>query len=136
MKHIERIFCNQYPFDLSHNVKIERRLGQYERTKYDSEGNAIYTYRHVLKTFADTGLMVLRTSPLYTGSKPILNSGHKAKEIVYVLEGSVIFFWENKYGEVKQASLFPGDSVYISPMVPHGFATQIGYDSQILAVDF
>lgn len=120
--------------DLVDKVKICRRAGQFERLKMVGAQPA-YIYRHVMKTTADQHLMVLRTSPMYGASDlATLNSGHRVKEIVYILSGCVGVRWSSK-GVQRQDVLNEGDSIYIDSWVPHSFYS-LTPDSQILAIDY
>ena len=124
-----------FPFDLDDKIKISRKESQFERIG-EKDGQPMYHYRHVMKTTADPHLMALRTSPLCDDeSKLNLNSGHLAKELVYVLKGVVDMHWQNKKGQRRKARLNQGDSVYLEPWVPHAF-TPAKAGAEILAVDF
>ncbi|KER04605.1 cupin domain-containing protein [Photorhabdus temperata] len=126
---------DNYPYDLEAGVKISRGGTQFERIK-TSEAGDLYHYRHVMKTLADPELMVLKTTPLCNDLyKMKLNTGHKVKEVVYVLQGEVGVLWLSKQRERRRDSLKQGDSIYIDSWVPHAFYS-IVKDSHILAIDY
>lgn len=121
--------------DLQDKVKVCRNADQFERLKMIG-CQAAYHYRHVMKTTADKNLMVLRTSPMFDSvNQGQLNSGHSAKELVYVLSDTVGVRWKSEAGVQRQNILSAGDSIYVDSWVPHSFYS-LAPDSQILAIDY
>ncbi|MFB4393172.1 MULTISPECIES: cupin domain-containing protein [unclassified Pseudomonas] len=109
-------------------------LIQFDRLKH-VQGEPAYFYRHVLKTPADNNLLVLRTTPLFpSAEKAVLNTGHKAREFVYVLSGTVGVKW-GTHPHLQNEVLTEGDSVFIEEWTPHCFY-KLEPASQILAVDY
>ncbi|WAB97136.1 cupin domain-containing protein [Pseudomonas putida] len=99
------------------------------------QGEPAYFYRHLLKTTSDKNLLVLRTTPLFpSAEKAILNAGHKAREFVYILSGTVGVKW-GSHPHLHNEVLNEGDSIFIEEWTPHCFY-KLEPDSQILAIDY
>lgn len=66
-----------------------------------------------------------------------LNDGHDSKEIVYVTKGAVKVQWIGDNETLKENILYEGDSIFISPNVPHSFTNNIaGQKSEIIAINY
>jgi hypothetical protein len=66
------------------------------------------------------------------------NKGHFMQQFTYFI-GPVNFYYLNKNGEKKVAVMNTGDSMYITPFVPHTFATrknELGEEGLILALTY
>lgn len=130
-----QVFDEGYFKGFSEAVSISRKGGGFERQKI-VDGEITYHYRHALKTHLDPGLLVLRTTPHFRNAESCtLNGGHKAKEFVYVLLGSVGMVWATPLGVIRIKELNFGDSVYIDSWVPHAFYS-IEDESEIVAIDY
>lgn len=114
-------FFNSGESDLDDGVKISRREASFRRDEY-RDGVKYYTYEHLVITNQDPNMMALRLDLHSDGSNATkMNDGHQSKEVVYVLKGRVRAEWANEDGIFFSEVLMEGDSIFVSPGVPHSF---------------
>ncbi|VVO18387.1 cupin domain-containing protein [Pseudomonas fluorescens] len=122
--------------DLTNGVKIFKRNEGFRKVS-SRDGKKYYTYQHLATTNSAPELMALKVT-LHCGSLEdvVLNEGHSSREVVYVLKGAVRVDWGDGVEAERQAEvLLEGDSIYISPNVPHSFMALEG-SSEILAFNY
>jgi len=120
--------------DLDDGVKLCRRDGGFVR-RQERKGKLYYTYRHLATTSAAPELMALRVSVHCNDEEDVvLNGGHESKELVYVTIGQIRMHWANG-AALRSIDLDEGDSVYLSPNIPHSFRSLIG-ESELLAFNY
>ncbi|MHC8316448.1 hypothetical protein [Pseudomonas sp. LB3P31] len=122
--------------DLENGVKISRVNEGFCKTS-SRGGKKYYTYQHLATSNTAPELMALKVSLHCNGAEDIvLNAGHVSKEVVLVLKGVVRVDWGGSHSvSCFSEVLVAGDSVYVSPNVPHSFiALEDG--SEILAFNY
>lgn len=134
---VSAFFEGNTPSDLDDGVKIARKGTGFKRNEI-RDGVHYYTYEHLVTTNQDPYLMALRLDLHSDERQPLkLNCGHLSKEMVYVTKGSVRVTWLVDDHQVKESILNDGDSIFISPNVPHSFTNSIvGEESEIIAVNY
>ena len=122
--------------DLLNDVKISRSTEGFCKTS--SRGaKEYYTYQHLATSNTAPELMALKvTLHCNSAENIVLNGGHASKEVVFVLNGTVRVDWRRSHSVSSFSEvLVAGDSIYISPNVPHSFiALEDG--SEILAFNY
>ena len=120
--------------DLDDGVRICRRRQGFTRTVQRS-GTDYYTYEHLATSNDAPELMALKVTLHCNDVRSITpNAGHETKELIYVLDGDVRMDWT--VGDAtRTATLAPGDSVYLTPDVPHSFIAT-GTRAEIIAVNY
>lgn len=132
---IKAVFESREQSDLDEGVKIGRRATAYQRTS-ERGGVPYYTYYHLVTTSVEPNLMALRVDLHANEGMPVqFNGGHQSKEIVYVTRGRVRVDWTSTEQSTRTAYLEEGDSIYISPGVPHSFMAA-AVSSEIIAVNY
>ncbi|GKW42440.1 cupin domain-containing protein [Pectobacterium parvum] len=123
--------------DLDEGVKIARRNETFSREEIRDEVH-YYTYHHLVTTKADPGLMALRLDLHSNETQPLrLNGGHATKEVVYVSKGSVRVQWLDDMKNLHEEILNEGDSIFITPDVPHSFTNNdVNHKSEIIAINY
>ena len=120
--------------DLTNGVRIYRANEGFKRT-VQREQNDYYTYQHLATTNDAPELMALKVSlHCHKNRDVVLNSGHDSKELVCVLSGKVKMDWSDSGTDCSEL-LSPGDSVYLSPNIPHSFMCEDG-EAEIIAVNY
>jgi mannose-6-phosphate isomerase-like protein (cupin superfamily) len=121
--------------DLDGGVKIAEP-GEGFRITGERGGAPYYTYQHLATTDAAPELMALKLTLHCNSEKGIvLNDGHDAKELIFVLRGDVRMDWVDPEGEQRTARLQQGASVYVDPGLPHSFSS-IGETAEVLAINY
>ncbi|BET95596.1 cupin domain-containing protein [Xenorhabdus taiwanensis] len=123
--------------DLDDGVKIARRNETFSRDEI-RDGVHYYTYHHLVTTKADPGLMALRLDLHSNETQPLrLNSGHGTREVVYVTRGTVRVQWLDDAQQQHEEILNEGDSIFITPFVPHSFTNHSKQEkSEIIAINY
>ncbi|MFH4399000.1 cupin domain-containing protein [Vibrio diabolicus] len=123
--------------DLDDGVKIARRDKTFSREEV-RDGVHYYTYHHLVTTKADPNLMALRLDLHSNEEKPLrLNSGHGSREVVYVTRGTVRVQWLDESNSMCEDVLYEGDSIFITPYVPHSFTNYSNQEkSEIIAINY
>lgn len=120
--------------DINEGVKILYNNEGYSRTS-KRKGKDYYTYKHLVTTNTDPGLMPLRVTLHCRDDEDVtLNAGHDSKEVIYITKGKIKMDWESnnqRYSKV----LTVGDSAYIHPGVPHSFMA-LDNDAELLAFNY
>ncbi len=121
--------------DLDGGVKIAEP-GEGFRITGERGGAPYYTYQHLATTDAAPELMALKLTLHCNSEKGIvLNDGHDAKELIFVLRGDVRMDWVDPEGAQRTARLQQGASVYVDPGLPHSFSS-IGETAEVLAINY
>lgn len=132
------VFYQEEPCsDLEHGVKIARYNKTYSRDEI-RDGVHYYTYHHLVTTKEDPGLMALRVDVHSNETQPLrLNSGHGSCEVVYVTRGTVRVQWLDDMQQFHEEILYEGDSIFITPFVPHSFINHLAQEkSEIIAINY
>lgn len=134
---LSEFFVGYTESDLDEGVKIARRSNSFKCEEVRG-GVHCYTYEHLVTTNQDPSLMALRLDLHSDVLQPLhLNRGHISKEVVYVTRGTVRVQWLGGDGELKESVLSDGDSIFISPNVPHSFVNDVaGQRSEIIAINY
>lgn len=121
--------------DLDGGVKIAEP-GQGYRITTDRAGAPYYTFQHLATTNAAPELMALKLT-LHCNREGgiVLNEGHEAKEVVYVLKGDVRLDWIDQTGERRSARVNQGGSFYVDAGVPHSFSS-IGETAEVISINY
>ena len=121
--------------DLDGGVKIAEP-GQGYRITTDRAGAPYYTFQHLATTNAAPELMALKLT-LHCNREQgiVLNDGHEAKEVVYVLKGDVRLDWIDQAGERRSARVNQGGSFYVDAGVPHSFSS-IGETAEVISINY
>lgn len=123
------------PSDLEGGVKFAAP-GEGFRITSERGGAPYYTYQHLATTNAAPELMALKlTLHCHSEQGIVLNDGHDAKELIYVLKGEVRMDWVDPTGERRSAVMTKGGSVYVDPGLPHSFSS-IGETAEVLAINY
>jgi len=122
--------------DLTEGVKILRNNEGFCKVS-NRGGNEYYTYKHLATSNSAPELMALKVVLHCESSENIvLNEGRSSKEVVYVLKGVVRVDWGNGLGAERRTEVLnEGDSIYLSPGVPHSFMG-LELNSEILAFNY
>lgn len=123
--------------DLDDGVKIARKNDTFSRDETRDDVH-YYTYHHLVTTKTDPDLMALRLDLHSNNTQPLkLNSGHKTKEVVYVTRGKVRIQWLDENNQLNEDILNEGDSIFITPFVPHSFTNfDKNLKSEIIAINY
>jgi len=122
--------------DLTDGVKILRRDEGFCKVS-NRGGNEYYTYQHLATSNSAPELMALKVA-LHCGclENIVLNEGHSSREVVYILEGVVRVDWGSSAEAGRRTEVLnKGDSIYLSPNVPHSFIA-LEEASEILAFNY
>lgn len=120
--------------DLDEGIKIGRKVNSFSRT-VERQGAKYYTYNHLATTKTEPNLMALRVDlHCKDVDKVTLNNGHNSKEIVYITKGKVRIDWKTENGS-HFSELNIGDSVYVSPNIPHSFLA-LEDNSELIAINY
>ena len=121
--------------DLDGGVKIAEAEQGYRITA-ERGGAPYYTFQHLATTNAAPELMALKlTLHCNREERIVLNEGHEAKEVVYVLKGDVRLDWLSETGERRWARVNQGGSFYVDAGVPHSFSS-IGPTAEVISINY
>ena len=121
--------------DLDGGVKIAAP-GEGYRITADRAGAPYYTFQHLATTKAAPELMALKLT-LHCNREEgiVLNEGHDAKEVVYVLRGDVRLDWIDPDGQRRSSTIRQGGSFYVDAGVPHSFSS-IGPAAEVISINY
>jgi uncharacterized RmlC-like cupin family protein len=121
--------------DLDGGVKIAEPDRGYRITT-ERAGAPYYTFQHLATTNAAPELMALKLT-LHCNREQgiVLNEGHEAKEMVYVLTGDVRLDWIDQMGKRRSARVNQGGSFYVDAGVPHSFSS-VGETAEVISINY
>lgn len=120
--------------DIKNGIKICKFQQSFNQVSFRN-GIKYYTYTHLITSEDEPNLMPLHIIVHNTNIDDyILNGGHEAKEVVFVLKGEVRFHWKLSEDIVFE-DLKEGDSVYIKPGISHSFVA-INKEAELLAFNY
>ena len=128
--HIDSLINNQFLSKDIKNLKIFRKEQSKKTARImKRKGKDYYEYRDtVMDRFAPFRPEWIRTICYVENNNPknkkvIWNKGHLLHQFTYFI-GNINFYYIDANGNKKVSKMKTGDSMYISPYVPHSFASR------------
>ena len=120
-------------FKKKHSASTSRIIKRKNKNYYEYQDTAMARNAPFRPEWIRTLCIVKNNNP--NNSSVIWNKGHLLHQFTYFV-GNINFYYRNKNGKKKVAKMKTGDSMYISPYVPHSFASRDNNLNFIIALTY
>ena len=139
---VDSLINHKFFYKKSPDIKIFTKKQSLKTSRIiKRNGKDYYEYRDtVMEKFAPFRPEWIRTICKVNNNKPtnkkvIWNKGHLLHQFTYFV-GNINFYYVNDKGAKSVAKMKTGDSMYISPYVPHSFASRDNLENFIIALTY